>query len=437
MREALPAPLAEAFGWIEGFTNFERRTADNLRPFRLDRMRFLAGEFGDPQESFSIIHVAGSKGKGSTCAFAGSILREAGYRTGVYASPHVQSYRERFMLDGEYLPGEILLDTINRIRGAFRPDWFGDGSNPTTFELLTLTALLAFREAGCQWAVLETGLGGRLDATNIVNPEISVITSIELEHTRLLGNSIAEVAAEKGGIIKQGIPVLLGDLNPEAFPVLTEIADKRRSPLFRLTELRVSPGENETVEFQLPGGPCIHARPGIPGRHQGMNAALAARAIQLTAGKEGNIPAEVYTGAIESTRLPGRFETVRSGDRIWIYDGAHTPRSAEATAALFRTRHPEGGVLLFAIAEDKDVEGVVAALPDGLSRIVVTRPGTFRASRPDRVHELVSRNFPGTELIPDTEEAVRRVQELASPHEPILVMGSFYLIGAVKEVQDF
>jgi len=207
--------------------------------------------------------------------------------------------------------------------------------------------------------------------------------------------------------------------------------------LYRLRELQVTRYKDETVEIQLPDGPLVHAKPGIPGMHQGFNAALAARAVQLTAGKNINIPSEVYTKGIESTRLPGRFETVISGERIWIYDAAHTPRSVEASTAAFRSRYPAGGVLIFAIAEDKDVEGVAASLPDGLSHVIVSRPGSFRASRPEKTHEIICRRYPEAELLPDTEQALRRAQELAAPDEPILVLGSFYLIGAVKEVQDF
>ncbi|WP_319561494.1 folylpolyglutamate synthase/dihydrofolate synthase family protein [Marispirochaeta sp.] len=437
MKEPLPPALAEAFAWIESFTNFERRAADNLRPFRLDRMKMLAREFGDPQNSFSIIHVAGSKGKGSTCAFAGSILTAAGFRTGVYASPHVLSYRERFMLDGEYLPEELLLEVINSIRKAYRPGWFGDETDPTTFELLTLIAFIAFRKVGCKWAVLETGLGGRLDATNIVIPQVSVITSIELEHTRLLGNSIAEVAAEKGGIIKPRVPVLLGDLHPEAVSVLADIARRRNSPLYRSSDIHITATKEGGVDFQLPGGVKIEAHPGITGVHQRINASAAAMAVQLALQKPYKLDTNACIRGIEAARLPGRFEVVRNLGRDWIYDGAHTPNSVAATAETFRTRYPSGGVLVFAIAEDKNTEGVTAALPAGLSAVIVTRPGTFRVSSPEKVSKTVSQRYPGVELIPEAGKAIERALECASPGEPILVMGSFYLLGAVKEVQDF
>ena len=245
MSSSLSAELAEGFAWIESFTNFEKRPGNSLRPFRLDRMRWLAESCGNPQNDYRIVHIAGSKGKGSTSAFLGSILHEAGFTAGIYTSPHVDSYRERFLLNRGFISQNTLLKAITKIKNTFKKSWFTDGSEPTTFELLTLTALLAFKYADCDWVVLETGLGGRLDATNIVTPVLSVITSIELEHTRILGNTLEEVAAEKGGIIKTNVPVLLGNIPKSAMETLRNIAAERNAPVSEInltldTEISVS-----------------------------------------------------------------------------------------------------------------------------------------------------------------------------------------------------
>jgi dihydrofolate synthase/folylpolyglutamate synthase len=197
--------LSEAFAYIESFTNFEKKTTMVEREYRLDRMRFLLSSFGNPERAFKTIHVAGSKGKGSTAAFAASILAASGEKTGLYTSPHVASYRERITVNGEEYPDGAYVSAVGRIRDfveSMDEADFPGGTSPTTFELLTLLGFLMFKESSCRWAVIETGIGGRLDATNLILPEVSVLTPIELEHTDILGSTIAAIAREKAGIIK-------------------------------------------------------------------------------------------------------------------------------------------------------------------------------------------------------------------------------------------
>jgi dihydrofolate synthase / folylpolyglutamate synthase len=439
MKKSLSAELAEGFAWIESFTNFERQHADSLRPFRLDRMRALAELFGNPQRDYPSIHVAGSKGKGSTCAFIAAILAQEGFRTAVYASPHVYSYRERFLLNSEFLSDELLTQTIQDIRERLVNFRFDDDSEPTTFELLTLTGMTAFSRAGCDWAVFETGLGGRLDATNILSPRLSVITSIELEHTRILGSTLKEVAAEKGGIIKSGVPVLLGEPGAEAAAVLEEIARERGAPLFRSADLPLRYTSSGHIEFTLPGGGAddpeltISALPGMPGRHQGRNALTAARAVQLVLAGTGSPSAESCSRGIACARLPGRFEIVVDGGRPWVYDAAHTPVSAAGTAQTFRALYPQGGVAILGVSAEKDLRGIASALPKGLSGVIVTRPGSFRISSPEETLDAVREFYPEAELRANAAEAVERALELAAEGEAILVTGSFYLLGSIRD----
>ena len=442
MSSSLSVELAEGFAWIESFTNFEKRPGSSLRPFRLDRMRSLAESCGNPQNDYRIVHIAGSKGKGSTSVFLGSILHEAGFTVGIYTSPHVDSYRERFLLNRGFISQNTLLKAITTIKTTFKESWFTDRSEPTTFELLTLTALLSFKYAGCDWVVLETGLGGRLDATNIVTPLLSVITSIELEHTRILGNTLEEVAAEKGGIIKTNVPVLLGNIPESAMETLKNIAAERNAPVSEInltldTEISVS-----RVSFSLSDGSRINAVPGMKGRHQGINALTAAKAAEIILSPAvpklmASIIQESIIQGVSKAGLPGRFEIVRSGERDIIFDAAHTPSSIQAASETFRDLYPETGVLIIGLAEDKDAAAIAKVLPQGLSAIIVARPGSFRVSDPKKTAAALSVYFPEVELVPDSGDALRRAKNLAAADEPILITGSFYLLGDIRSKGDF
>ncbi len=434
MNTKLSPPLAEGFGWIESFTNFEKRPGSSLRPFRLDRMKSLADACGNPQKQYKIIHIAGSKGKGSTAAFIGSILSEAGFDCGIYTSPHVDSYRERFLLNRGWLPEQFLIEAIQIIRETFKDGWFDDGSEPTTFELLTLSAFVGFQLAGCTWVVLETGLGGRLDATNIVLPELAVITSIELEHTRILGNTLEEVAAEKGGIIKPDRPILLGRIDSPAYEVLLDIAARRKAEVSEYADASLLSDSSRSFTAKLPGGKQLHPYPGMIGRHQVHNALLAAMAADMVI--PGIEPSVIERG-LSLASLPGRFERCRHGEHDIVFDAAHTPTSIKASFTTFRDLYPAGGVVILGLAEDKDVQRIRDIFPGDLTAVIVSKPGSFRESNPENVAAVFRERFPDTELIINSIEALDRALALCDTEEPILVIGSFYLLGDLRSKGEF
>lgn len=438
MTPPLSKELADGFQWIEGHTNFERNQADSLRPFRLDRMRRMAEILGNPEESYKAVHVAGSKGKGSVCAMTSGALTAAGLRTGLYSSPHLYSYRERFMLDGRFLPEEHLLESIRRIRDSISSFQFDDGSDPTTFELLTLAGMVAFRLAGCDWVVFETGLGGRLDATNILKPEVTAITSIELEHTRILGSTREEIAAEKGGIIKEKTPLVLGSLPSDAQRVVEAIAAERQAPLYRSESLKVRSDSVQRTAFSL--APYfdidLETELGMPGLHQAENARTAALVSALALKAADRLEAEAIRHGIAGSRLPARFEIKRLGTRDIILDAAHTAGSVEAFSTTFRSLYASGGILVLGVAAEKDLSGIAGALPLGLSRIIVTRPGRFKSSDPEALHRQVKKYYSDAVLIENPAEAWRQAVAAAEAKEPILVLGSFYLPAAVKAGLD-
>ena len=210
----------EIFLYFESFTNLERSMSFTEREYRLDRMRYLLDLFGNPQNKLKIIHVAGSKGKGSTAAATASILSSLGYKTGLYTSPHLITYRERITHAGVFIDDRDLIKTGNKIWKILEIENIPFPDPPTTFELLTLYAFLVFSDTACEWAVIETGIGGRLDATNVTVPEASVITPIEMEHADILGDSIEKIASEKCGIIKEGKPVFVSPQKEEPLSVI-------------------------------------------------------------------------------------------------------------------------------------------------------------------------------------------------------------------------
>jgi dihydrofolate synthase/folylpolyglutamate synthase len=440
--------LGEAFSWIESFTNLERSSSlFSTRTYQLDRMRFLAGEFGNPQRCFRSVHLAGTKGKGSTAVLMAESLRGDGLRTGLYTSPHVMSYAERIRVlaprpgtepDG---PAEELLlgqarRLHERIQGLAARLQAVHGP-PSTFELLTLLAFCTFREAGCDVVVVETGIGGRLDATNLVVPELSVITPIELEHTDVLGDTLQAIAGEKAGIIKPGVPVVSAAQAPEVEEVLRSVARERGSAIsFVGEELSVGAASVDfagtTVSLVPRGGEERELRLALLGRHQAENAALAYLALR----RLGVAEAAIRSG-FASAVLPARMELLQLDPPV-VVDGAHTPRSVGRVLESFRALcgPPGEAVLLFGAAAGKRVADMAAVLAPAFGVVVVSGTGSFRESAPVEVHRAFAALNRGAELVPDPAQALERALEHTAGRRPLLVTGSFYLAGEVRRAWE-
>jgi len=435
--------LTDAFAYIESFTNFEKKPFP-LRFFRLDRMHQLLDLFDNPQESFQTFHIAGSKGKGSTATFLASILNSAGFRTGLYTSPHLVSYKERITLAGEEIDDEVFLEQIASIQdrlSKLQPEDFPGGEYPTTFELLTCLGFLVFRQLKCDVAVLETGMGGRLDATNVVNPIASILTPIELEHTEYLGDTIPQIASEKAGIIKPNTPVIVSPQVSEALEVFYSVAESRSSPIHYLphylrsfeahthiegTELRLE-WNADLFSSTLPPPPLrILLR--LLGEVQAENAALAALTIHLTM---PHLSEEVIQRGLETAYLPGRFQRIQDSPPVYV-DGSHTPLSARRLLHSFLEIHPRPHTLILGIVSGKRHEEIASILCPAFQRVIVTTPGTFKQSDPKALAECSKRHNPATLLIPDPREALNAaLSTLPDPESPVLVTGSFYLAGEI------
>ena len=440
------------FRYFESFTNLERQAGTARTPMRLDRMRALLAAFGHPQRTFRSLHIAGSKGKGSTAAFLESVLRTYGYRVGLYTSPHVRDYRERIWIDGRPAEDALLRDVFTLIRAhvehRYPPDPPADRTpeseqasvskpdpgRPTTFELLTLLAFLVFREAGCDWAVVETGLGGRLDATNVLEPAACLITRIEREHVEYLGDRLEQIADEKAGIIKAGVPVFSAVQRPEVAETIARRAAERSAPLYTLesaasavdTTLRRG---GMRLRLTLAGFPELTTTLRLIGSVQAQNAALAAYCVFRQFPEIA--PAQIAAG-LAGAWLPARGELLDTEPPVMI-DGAHTADSVAAVCAEFCSLFPGPRTLVFGAVRGKDYRTMAAALAPAFERIVVARPGSFKPSDLRELAAAFGALGAGVEVHPEAADAWRAASRYGYP---VLVTGSFYLAAALHSVLD-
>lgn len=430
------ASVEDGYRWFESFLAIDRG-GYRPRAHRLRRMRHLLARYGDPHRATPVIHVAGSKGKGSTAAFIAAVLHEAGMRCGVFSSPHVESYRERVrVLDGS-LTDELALSLFRRIERDVDAERarVDEAELPTTFELLTLFGFLAFRGTACDVAVVEVGIGGRTDATNVVAPLASVVTPIELEHTEYLGTTLRAIAGEKGGVIKHGTPVFLGRQRPEAEATLRSIARLRRAPLTSLVDaalrLDVARERGRTrLDLDLPPDRSISTSLRLAGSVQADNAALAALAITNL---YPTISDETVGRGLAQAWIPGRSELV-SGSPPILLDGAHTPASIAQLCDTVADIEPERSrrTAIFGSVRGKDHETMLALLAAHVARIVVTRPGTFKESDLETLYDACRRTPAACSLAATVAEALEEATRGTAGL--IVVCGSFYLVGEARSI---
>jgi dihydrofolate synthase/folylpolyglutamate synthase len=444
---------SEVFLWLSRFINLER--GQKPKSFRIDRMEALAELSGRPERCAPSIHIAGSKGKGSVTGMATAILEALGLRAARYMSPHINDIRERICFGSSYFDEEIYcaagneLQEITEVRlpASANPlfdETTADGCEPTYFELLTLYFFLCARRGKCDVLVVETGMGGRLDSTNVLDPLVSVITIIELEHTAFLGNTISEVAGEKAGIIKQSKPLILAKQKDEALEIFRKKTKEKESLLLYFPEiagisnLKIHhSGTDFTLFFSsiqkdlsLFNSPLSLYVP-IPGKVQAENAALAVTAVK-TAFPETSEDAVIQ--GLKSFYIPGRFEKIIETPPF-IIDGAHTPESLALCIETFCLLYGEGGVLIFGCAADKDAAAMAKIVCAHFLRIFITTPGTFKISNPALVYKAFTARTDKAVLIEDTQKAVKEAVEFAhNKNIPVLGTGSFYLVSEIRKL---
>jgi folylpolyglutamate synthase/dihydrofolate synthase len=412
-----------------------------VRGCRLERMELLLSALGNPERSFLSIHLAGSKGKGSTAAYLSALLTAKGEKTGLYLSPHLADYRERFTLNGSFFSDSELIAAAEELKAAVDdfalPEELGV-AKPTPFELYTAYAYLLFKNAGCTWAVIETGLGGRLDATNTLFPVAEVLLPVELEHTAVLGNTIEEIAGEKAKIIKPNSIVFVSWQRKEARNVFKSEAESVGVKAYYTDEEIVSletetERDGEMVRARFSDGEEVSLALKMRGEVQAENAVLAL----LVAKKLGFHEGEKSLRAVELVTLPGRFQTLRVKGKTVILDVAHTKESVRHTISSFNAIYPDKNrnAVIYASVEGKDTLHMTSLIMKNFSHVIISRPGTFKKSDPKAIYDLaLSLKTEGElELLENSKAALDKGLEKAGDGGALLVIGSFYLASAILE----
>lgn len=442
----------QAIEFLFGRINYERLTdgAYLAGDLKLERMRQLLARIGQPHERLPVVHIAGTKGKGSTSVMTAEILSAAGYRTGLFTSPHVSAFEERMVVDGSPPTPEHLVDLVNRLIDAVdEMDHGSKDGGPTYFELATALAWLYFLDRGAEIAVLEVGLGGRLDATNVCNPLVTVITNISRDHTNILGSTIAQIAREKAGIVKSGVPLVSGVAPGAAGDVIQEVCRSHQSALYQLgEEIRWRPDVADAplvrqdaaapwpIEIQTPWAPSRCVPVPLRGAHQGDNTALSVAAVDLVAQSGLPISADAVRTGLGKVRWPARIEVVGVSPTV-VVDAAH---NWAATAALVRTLETEFSarrrLVIFAATRDKDVGGMLRLLLPRFDTVILTQYQTNPRCVP--VQELAALVQATSErachVAADPAAAWRLARHLASANDLVCVTGSFFIAAELREL---
>jgi len=436
----------EVVTYMESFTNLEKQTDHyTTRTYRLDRMHAILSHIGNPEQSFKKIHLAGSKGKGSTASYLASGLTSLGYKTGLYVSPHLVDYRERFTLSGTFFPDTLLIEAGNELRRRLEGFSFSDQwgeTHPTTFELFTAFAYLLFFLTGCEWAVIETGLGGRLDATNTIVPEACVLCPIELEHTKILGDTLSKIAYEKSKILKYRVPCFIGYQEPEVMEVFCKEAQSQQSTVTKLSEELLTHSfkitdNKEIVEYWWRDNTHEVLTLSMMGKVQAQNCALALLVLRKL-----GLFGERTIAALQQNTLPGRFQKIAENPDIYL-DGAHTAHSLAALLESFSSLYPsKENTIIYGALEDKDHNHMGSLVLDHFTHVIISRPGTFKKSDITLIEQKLLSLASARDkeydirLIENNQEALLSAIASTPSSAAILVCGSFYLAGGVKTAYD-
>ena len=427
-------------------TKASRWSADK---FDLRRMDDLLERLGHPEQDYAIIHIAGTKGKGSVSAFCASALRAAGYRTGLYTSPHLHDYTERIRVNGKPIPQDEMVALVEEMRSVIESI-----KALTTFEITTALAFLYFSRQKVESAVIEVGLGGRLDATNVVTPVVSVITSLSYDHTFILGNTLEEIAREKAGIIKRGIPVVLAPQLEEARQVIQQVSVERSAPLYQVgTDIKfaaqsytlqgtsliawrdtskiaeVADGDQESI---LPVEPVSLHIP-LLGEHQVENAAVAYTTLEIFSQIGLPLSTQNIQEGFSQTQWPGRFEVLNMQPTV-ILDCAHNRDSAMRLRLALEAYFPGRPIqLVFGASEDKDIEGMLAELMAPVESVILTRSFHPRAAELEQLQKIAGRYRKPVSIVPDIADALDEALRDMDEVHILLITGSIFIVAGARE----
>ncbi len=423
-----------ALDYLYSFVDYSLKKASELAraDFNLGRMFALMEILGNPQDRYPILHVAGTKGKGSVSALSASVLQAAGYRTGLYTSPHLQDYVERVQINGVPVSHERLVELVEMVKPAV-----AKVPQLTTFEITTAIAFLYFAQEQVDAAVVEVGLGGRLDATNVVTPRTAVITSLSYDHMAVLGNTLTQIAGEKAGIIKPGVPVISAPQQQEALEVILRVAEEKGAPLTLVgRDVFFAAGKHsldgQTFRVWTTGRPPLNLQIPLLGAHQIENAAVAFAALQSLRQQGFSLEDIHIQNGFAGVKWPGRFELLRRQPPV-VLDSAHNLDSAHKLRQTLDDYLPGWPVILiFGSSEDKDVLGMLQAWAPRLKHLIVTRADHPRALEPEKLLGLAAQVGVPAEPTEPVEAALRRALELAGDGAVILSAGSMFVTAEVR-----
>jgi dihydrofolate synthase/folylpolyglutamate synthase len=408
--------------------------------FDLENITIVAERLGRPDRAYPSAHIAGTNGKGSTAAFLESILRRAGFRTGLNTSPHLERINERIRIHGKEISDDAFAETFTRIH-ALTEELLAAGklrAHPTYFECVTAMAFEYFARERVEFGVFEVGLGGRLDATNIRHPAVSIVTRIDFDHEGFLGHSLREIAAEKAGILKPAVPVVLAEQHPEVREVVLARAKELLCPViessrfFHANEEFVHGGLVRARVTETASGTVFELAPSLPGRFQLQNALNAVAAVRFLQSRGFRISGDAITEGIANTVWPGRLEKLQSHPDVYL-DGAHNPSGARELAGFLEQNfNGRRFWLIYAALRDKAVDEVAGLLFPAAEGVIFTAPRTPRAISAAQLAEIAGHHAPHFSVIPDAEKALDYALAKASPEDAVFVTGSLYLIGQLR-----
>ncbi|MBN2004870.1 MAG: bifunctional folylpolyglutamate synthase/dihydrofolate synthase [Anaerolineae bacterium] len=429
----------DALRYLYSLIDYEKRPIDRIvaREFKLERVHDLLHQIGDPHQTYPTLHIAGTKGKGSVSAMLAAIVQAGGLRAGLFTSPHLHTYRDRIQINGEAISRSDMAVLIEELKPVV-----DSAPELSMFEVTTALAFLYFARQKVDLAVMEVGLGGRLDATNVILPEISVITSLSLDHTAVLGDTLAQIAGEKAGIIKPGVPVISAPQQPEALAVLRRVADERRAPLTAVGQDWTWESGRHTLEGQTLTVHKASSASAFDGEYtaallgdfQQENAAVvvAAAATLAETGHDWVTPQGVRNG-LRRVVWPGRME-ILSREPSVVVDCAHNPYSAQVLMHSLRGWFPDTRwVLIYGASADKDIDGILRALLPNCEHVIVARSHHPRAAAPEMLVSQCAALGHVAEPCTDAQQALDRAWEQLTPGLGIIVTGSIFIVADFRE----
>jgi len=419
----------ESLDWLDGFQQFGMKLG-------LDRIKYICKELGDPQKSLKVIHVGGTNGKGSVCRFLESILLANGYSVGVYISPHLQHFSERIVVDGKEIPGDDVVSLVKRVKPVVEK-MIQKGNGPTYFEIVTALAFQYFSDRNVDFAVVEVGLGGRFDATNVVNPVVSIITNVSLEHSHVLGKKVEEIAFEKAGIIKNDVPVVTG-AQGKVLEVIEKVANEKKAPINVVgkADWERYYGSLDGQEFCVKGFlKDYNVKTSLLGEYQGENIALTLAVVEILQMNGFYISDDSINNGISKTFHVGRMEVI-GRDPVILLDGAHNPTGMQVLVDTLENDFDFSRlILVLGVLSDKDIKSMLQVIVPLADVVVTTKSRNTRAFDPSKLKELIEELGFRNEVVIQDEipNAINYAKSITKKSDLICVTGSLFTVGEVRD----